>query len=119
MGKSENFVENEWETTRGESRGNIKKRPINLRVRSLNQNETASQQVHGYRQQHSYPSDRPQELYQKYPKDSAEIREFERNERQCENHENSGLYVGQRVVISGQEEGIVRYLGPTHFQVRK
>ena len=32
--------------------------------------------------------------------------------------ESDKLNVGERVVISGQEHGTLRYLGPTHFQVR-
>merc|ERR1719474_975720 len=30
--------------------------------------------------------------------------------------ESDKLNVGERVVISGQEHGTLRYLGPTHFQ---
>ena len=29
------------------------------------------------------------------------------------------LNIGDRVVISGQEHGVLRYLGPAHFQVNK
>ena len=32
-------------------------------------------------------------------------------------NETSELDIGDRVVISGQQHGVLRYLGPTHFQV--
>ena len=48
-------------------------------------------------------------------------RNFDRDQRDncyVENKEEKlGLAVGNTVVISGQESGVIRYLGKTHFQV--